>query len=175
MSLLNLFIRSPLVTTQPSDYDDFENTFNVINDEKIHKLYECQEGCSGCCGPKTTIALTNIRLIIRRQQPNGLFGTTEGGHIDTAIFLRDIELMREAKEKMCSSCGTLFLACITCTWPILLCGLLCGLCCGDTPKTLEVKGAFGSEYLTFNTSNMVNAATEISSMIMLLKENGENH
>jgi hypothetical protein len=152
-----VFIRSKRVTAQPDNNDDFENTFAVLKDETIYETYECQEGLSRCCGLKTTIALTNSRLIIRQQQPDGCFDSTKGAHIDTAIFLSDIELMRENKPETCGYCMTLPFA--------------SGECCGDKPKTIEIKGGFGTEYLTFKMSEATNAAAAISSMILPFKEN----
>jgi hypothetical protein len=144
----------------------------VLNNENIQKLYECQEGCSGCCGPKTIVALTNSRLIVRQQQSNACCGATKGAHSDRAIFLHDIAVMRESQQATTGVCMALFIGCMTCTWPCLLCMLCCRSCCGgDKPKILEFKGAFGSENVTFKHLDVLNAAFDISSMTLPLKGN----
>jgi hypothetical protein len=150
------------VIQQPR-YSSIDNTFNVLNGEQVIKMYECQEGCSSC-GPKTTIALTNARLIARRQEC-GCCGCN-GAHVDMAIFLRDIELMREARQESCSSCLVLLISILTCTWPCLLCCTCC-----NRGKQLEIKGSFGSEYLLFDTNNFAAAAIEIPAAVLPLKEN----
>jgi len=132
-------------------------------------MYECQTGCSGCCGPKTTIALTDSRVICRHKQPNSCFCCAEGAHIDTAIFLQDIELLRESADRRVRSCPTILLALLNCTWPCLLCSICCGSCCGDHPKTLQAKGGFGAEELIFNKNIFKTAANDISSMILPIK------
>jgi hypothetical protein len=161
----NLSYRSKPVRTQPGNTYQIKNTFDLLTGENIIKTYECQEGCSRCCGPKTTIALTNNRLITRIKKPNSCCGCIKGAHIDTTIFLRDIEVLSEAKHKTCGSYLVLCIACITCTWPFLL----CNLCCGDRLTTLQVKGGFGVEKLTFTASEIQNGANDISAMILPFK------
>jgi hypothetical protein len=151
---------------QPHNTYQFANTFTMLRGENVIRMYECQQGCSSCCGPKTTIVLTNNRVISRRKQAN-CGCCSEGSHIDKAIFLRDIEVISEAQETTYASCFILFFACITCTWPLLLCSCSC---CGDRPKTLEVKGGFGSELLTFKKSDIRVVANDMSMMILPFKE-----
>ena len=128
----------------------------MSGNEEILKLYECQEGCSKC-GPKTTTALTDTRLITRRQECS-CCGT--GAHMDTTIYLADIELMRESRGESCGSILRLVFALVTCTWPCLLCTHCC-----NQPKMLEVKGSFGSEMLAFDKKEANVAAIQLSSSI----------
>jgi hypothetical protein len=133
---------------QPGGTYHFENTFAPLSGENILKMYQCEEGCSRCCGPKAFVALTNTRVIVRHQEPNGCLGCSKGAHIDTAIYLPDIEVVKEAQRRRKNLCVALLTACITCTLPCFLIGLLhCGSCCGDLPKCIGVKGGFGSEIL----------------------------
>jgi hypothetical protein len=133
-------------------------------------MYECQEGCSRYCGPKTSIALTNTRIISRHQEPNKCCCCCcEAAHLDTTVFLTDIELMREAKQQTATDCGALLVVCLTGTCLCFLCALCCGSCCGDRPKPLEVKGGFNSEYFIFKTPDVPSAANEITSLILPFK------
>lgn len=165
--ILNKFHRSTTVTMQPVNTYHFKNTFGLLNGENIIKIYECREGCSKCCGPKTTIALTTNRIISRTKQSNRCFGCIKGAYVDTTIFLRDIEVISKAKTTWISWL-IIFIAIITCTWPFLLLFLRCS-CCGDRPKTLAVKGGFGSELLTFKQSDVPSAANDISAMVLPFK------
>ncbi|CAF1033202.1 unnamed protein product [Adineta steineri] len=154
------------VRSEPANTYHFENTFAPLSGERVIKVYECNEGCSSCCGPKTKIALTDRRIIARHQQPGKCCG--EGAHIDTSIFLRDIELIGEAGQGKQDSCLVLLVAILSCTWPCLLCGMCCS-CCGDRPKVLHVKGGFGGEALTFKNTELKTAANDLSAMILPFK------
>ncbi|CAF2105158.1 unnamed protein product [Rotaria magnacalcarata] len=159
------------VVSQPSGHN-FLNTFSVLPSEDVSKFYECKEGCSDCCGPQTTIALTNQRLIIRREQSTGCCSKS---HADSAIFLQDIQIMREAANT--GSCGSLALliACLTCTWPLLFCQLCCASCCGDRPKILQFAVGGGNENLTFKIQDVSMAAMDISQAILSAKGNVGRH
>ncbi|CAF1408676.1 unnamed protein product [Adineta steineri] len=160
------------VRSEPANTYHFENTFAPLGGERVLKIYECNEGCSRCCGPKTRIALTDRRIIARHQQPSICCCCGEGAHIDTSIFLRDIELISEASQRKHSCCSLLIFACLTCTWPCFLLGICCGLCCnccGDRPKVLEVRGGFGAESLTFKHTDAKAAANDLSAMILPFK------
>jgi hypothetical protein len=146
-----------------------DNTFAPLSGENILKMYECEEGCSRCCGPKSFIALTDNRVISRQEPLNCCCCCWKSAHVDTAIFLQDIEVIQEYKGETTDLCRALILACISCTLPCFLFGLCCGSCCGDTPKYISVKGGFGAETLTFNATEAVDAANEISAMVQPLK------
>ncbi|CAF0855124.1 unnamed protein product [Adineta steineri] len=160
--------KSGPVRTEPANTYHFENTFAPLSGEHVMKTYECNEGCSSCCGPKTRIALTDRRLIARHQQPNKCCCCVEGDHFDTSIFLRDIELLGEGGRGKQDSCLALLLACATCTWPCLLCGICCN-CCGDRPKSLIIRGGFGTEVFVFKNSEVKTAANDLSAMILPFK------
>ena len=134
------------------------------------RTYECEEGCSKCCGPKTFIALTSSRVIIRNQSANCCSCCCNSAHIDTAVYLRDIEVLEEAQAQTTTSCGTIIVAIMTCTWPCLLMAMCCGSCCGDQPKYINVRGGFGSVGLIFKIQDALQAVSEITSMIHPLKD-----
>ncbi len=146
-----------------------QSIFAPLNGENILNMYECEEGCSRCCGPKSFIALTDNRVISRHQQPNACCGCIKGAHLDKAIFLHDIEVLKEYQGETVGLCGALILSCISCTLPCFLINLCCGARCGDKPKYMSVKGGFGSETLTFKRTDAVGAANEISSLVQPLK------
>ncbi|CAF1205028.1 unnamed protein product [Rotaria sp. Silwood1] len=152
---------------------NFSNTFPPLSNEPIINIYDCQEGCSRCCGPRTTIALTKNRLIMRQTQPS--CGCCTGAHADTSIFLQDIQVLREAGPKQGGNGLALLIACITCTWPCLLLGTCCVSCCGDRPKILQVALASGNEGLTFNYLQVPAAAIEITQAIQKAKVKQDRH
>ncbi|CAF4511652.1 unnamed protein product [Rotaria socialis] len=156
---------------QPSG-QHFANTFSVVPSENVLKYYECKQGCSDCCGPRTTIALTNQRLVIRSEQSTGCCSKT---HADSAIFLEDIQIMREAANTGSCSYLALLIACVTCTWPLFLCGLCCGSCGGDQPKTLQFAVGGGNENVTFKIQDAPMAAIDISQAILAAKGNAARH
>ena len=138
-------------------------------------MYECEEGCSKCCGPKEFNALTSNRIISRYEEGNCCCYCFTSGRVDTAIYLRDIEILQEGKPKQQKGWWTLFLLIITCTWPLAiilllfsLCCACCG-CCGDQPKHIGVRGAFGEHTLTFKNNETIKAMNEISAMIQPYK------
>ncbi len=131
-------------------------------------MYECEEGCSKCCGPKSFTVLTNYRVLNRYQQPSGCCCCGGGAHHDTAVFLGDIEVMKEAQNTI-GLCSALLLSCFSCTLPCFLMGLCCGSWCGDVPKSIDLKGGFGSESFSFKMSEAIAAANEISSYVQPLK------
>jgi hypothetical protein len=140
-----------------------------LRGENILKQYECEEGCSKCCGPKSFIALTDTRVIAREQGPNRCICCCEGAHMDTAIYLRDIEVMKEHANKKVGLCSALLISCLSCTLPCFLMNLCCGARCGDRPKYIGVKGGFGTEVLTFKWPDAIEAANHISAMIQPFK------
>ncbi|CAF0855142.1 unnamed protein product [Adineta steineri] len=151
------------ITFAPVNTFHFENTFAPLSGERVIKIYECNEGCSSCCGPKTRIALTDRRIISRHQEPN--MCCAKGAHVDTSIFLRDIELIGEAGREKQNSCLIILVAILSCTWPCLC----CAMCCGDQPKVLHVKGGFGDEGLIFSRTEIITAANDLSAMILPFK------
>ncbi|CAF3363739.1 unnamed protein product [Rotaria socialis] len=156
---------------QPSG-EHFANTFSVVPSEDVLKYYECKQGCSDCCGPRTTIALTNQRLVIRSEQSTGCCCKT---HADSAIFLEDIQIMREAANATSGRCLPLLVACLTCTWPLFLCQLCCASCCGDRPKILQFAVGGGNENVTFKIQDARMAAIDISQAILAAKGNAARH
>ncbi|CAM4773276.1 unnamed protein product [Rotaria magnacalcarata] len=117
-----------IVSEQPRN-EGFENLFRMLNGETFLKQYRCHEG-QGICGRKTTITLTNARLITRRREPGKC--CCKGPHVDTAIFLRNIELLRitamAISSKSCRGdpCG----CCQSCLCGLCCCDKCCGQCCG---------------------------------------------
>ncbi len=167
-NVLNIFRRSRVRTVQPSDNYQFKNSFGPVNSENIIKIYECREGCSECCGPKTTIALTSNRLMSRKRQYKYCFGCIKGPHIDKTIFLRDIQGITKTRLKI--SWLTIFITCIIGAWPFLLLYLCFYPCCCNRLERLIIKGGFGSEILTFKKSEVSSAAIDISTMILPFKK-----
>ncbi|CAF3465076.1 unnamed protein product [Rotaria socialis] len=164
-------IKMPPNVVQPSG-QHFANTFSVVPSEDVLKYYECREGCSNCCGPQTTVALTNQRLVIRSEQSTGCCCKT---HADSAIFLEDIQIMREAANTTSCRCLPLLIACLTCTWPLFLCQLCCASCCGDRPKILQFAVGGGNENVTFKIQDAPMAAIDISQAILAAKGNAARH
>ncbi|CAF2042504.1 unnamed protein product [Rotaria magnacalcarata] len=101
----------------------------MLNSETFLKQYRCHEG-QGICGRKTTITLTNARLITRRREPGKC--CCKGPHVDTAIFLRNIELLRITAMAISSKscCGDPWGCCQSCLCGLCCCDKCCGQCCG---------------------------------------------
>ena len=150
--------RSQPKQTQPGTFH-FNNTFLPQAGENMQTVFECQEGCCDCCGRKTTVALTNARLISRIQEPCPCCCCCcQGRHYDKTIFLKDISILREVTGGTGPGCLVLLLSCLT---GQCLC-LLCASCCGDTPKSLGFEGGYGSDILTFSTKDYMNAVNAIT-------------
>ncbi|UJR17269.1 hypothetical protein I4U23_004164 [Adineta vaga] len=149
------------VTAQPIDMNNFGNTFSTLDTEHFIRMYQCNEGC---CGPKSLVIVNDKRIIVRREEAS-ICCCLGGAHIDSAIFMRDIQLLREYRGQSNESCFTTIVIIVTCTWPLLL----FSQCCGDQAKMLEIKGGFGSELLKFKAEEMKIAADELSSIILPLK------
>jgi hypothetical protein len=135
--------------------------FTLPNNENIVKTYECEKGPS-CCGEKIITALTNNRALVRHQYANCCCKPT---NVDTAIFLRDVEVVKDSQPPRPPGL-------IICLPIHLLCILLqgcCGACC-DRPRSINVRGGFGTETLTFKNSEVADAANDISSLIQSLKD-----
>ncbi|CAF1474880.1 unnamed protein product, partial [Adineta ricciae] len=152
------------VTIQPNDPNLFLNTFSTLNGENVIRSYQCSEGCSPICGPKSSVVFTDKRIIARHQEPDGCGCCSNISHVDTVIFMRDIEVMKETDQSTGTRLAALIMV-LTCTWPILL----CKVCCGDHPKVLEIKGAFGSEFIKFKREEFKHAADELSSIVLPMK------
>jgi hypothetical protein len=148
-------LRAKPVHQQPNI--NFHNSFGLTNDEQYLKLYECQEGCSSC-GPKTSTMLTNHRLITRFEQKVGCCSKT---HIDTSLFLSDIELMREGG----TSLGCIG-SCLACIRMVMSCQ-----CCCERPKPLTFGLGNSVEILNFNKNDALGAATEITTAVVAAKKN----
>ncbi|CAF1399643.1 unnamed protein product [Adineta ricciae] len=159
-----MIFKSP-VTVQPTEPNLPRNTFSILDGEHFIRLYQCNEGCSSCCGPKSNVIFTAKRIIVRHQDPAFCCCCCEGHHIDTAIFMRDIEVMKESTDTTMNSCMAVMVLILTCTWPLIL----CKGCCGDYAKIMEVKGAFGSELLKFKQEDFKYAADQLSSIILPMK------
>jgi hypothetical protein len=140
-----------------------------LSGENILQQYECEEGCSKCCGPTFSIALTDTRLIAREQAPNRCICCCPGPHIDTAIYLRDIEVLKESGQKGHGLCLALFISCISGSCLCFLLGLCCGSCCGDRTKVVSLRGGFGTEMLTFKLADAIQAVNQVSAMIQPFK------
>ncbi|CAF1310981.1 unnamed protein product [Adineta ricciae] len=159
------------VTIQPTARYHLKNTFDCVDGEEIIRVYECRQGCSGFCGPKTAVTLTKNRLITRDKEAGGC--CTKGAHVDTSIYLNDIGMIAEASDTKYTFGCAAFLAIITCMWPFLLLGYLLRTCCCCRSKLLEVSGAFGSKILTFkNKLDLKDAAMNISKAMMPYKAYG---
>lgn len=153
------------ITNQPYG-DSYTNSFGPVDVEALKKLYICQEGCSGCCGPKTTVTLTSKRLLSRRVEA----GCCAKRYFDTALFLEKVEVMRKDSAQGRCDCFALLFACLSCTWPCLLCTMCCCCCCGDQPRRLELAVAHGYESFIIKKVDMGTAAIDITRAIMAAKD-----
>ncbi|CAF1567776.1 unnamed protein product [Adineta ricciae] len=110
------------VTIQPTARYHLKNTFDCVDGEEIIRVYECRQGCSGFCGPKTAVRLTKNRLITRDKEAGGCFGCcTKGAHVDTSIYLNDIGMIAEASDtKYTFGCGTFLATWVSSTNMLLL-------------------------------------------------------
>lgn len=161
-----MICRATPVTVQPGSTFHFNNTFLPQPNEVIRTVYECQEGCSDCCGRRTTVALTNSRLISRVQDPCPCCCCcVQGPHHDKTIFLDEIGVLFEETRATSGSCVALLASCVTCT---CIC-FLCGGCCGDKPKSLGIKGGYGDEHVVFSTTQYAQAVNDLTAMIVQAK------
>ncbi|CAF4100465.1 unnamed protein product, partial [Rotaria sp. Silwood2] len=144
---------SRIHTVQPSTIA-IKNIFNVSGNERTFRVYEHRGGCSGC-GLRTTVALTDSRLIVREKDKGCC--CCGGLTVDTTAFLQDIDLLQTRRRPL--SIGHIINSVITCTIPCLLCDYFCG------PKLVEIRGAFGSHVIAFRTDEVAAAAVQITSSI----------
>ena len=149
--------------------------------ENVLRLYECEQGCSKCCVPKSNVAITNTRVITRTQGTKGglcpcCCCCCEGPHVDTAIYLRDIEVLTESKPPTmcCGNYELLYYSNKIRSYNEFVCFIIecncCTSCCGDIPKYIAVKGGFGLEHLTFKKPEAIAALNELSAIIQPFKE-----
>lgn len=112
--IIDILIITPgSIKAQPSTNYQIDNIFHLQANENLKTVYECQKGCLDCCGQKTTIALTNTRIISRVQKPCSLFCCcTKGSHLDKTIFFKDICVLSAQTGRQVSCCLTLFFTCI---------------------------------------------------------------
>lgn len=136
------------------------NSFNLLPSEKVYREWDYRDN-SCCCDESYHTTLTDIRLLTRYEEYVCCECCSEPSHTDSAIFLRDIDQMRECRgEQPTFLC--LFLIIISCTWP---CYLIRRIFCPKS-KALEIFGSFGSELLRVRREEMPVAQVDISTAII---------
>src|SRR4051794_15454976 len=102
------------ITRQPRD-QDIHNSFGLMGNENLLRIWTYQEGTCGCAGSYYT-TLTDTRLLLRAEDTGCCTCCGEPTHSDASIFLRDIAEMRESTDAQ--DCGS------------RLCAKCCGCCAG---------------------------------------------
>ncbi|CAF1124874.1 unnamed protein product [Adineta ricciae] len=108
--------------------------------------------------------LTDIRLLTRYQEYVCCAGCSEPSHTDSAIFLHDIDQMRECRGEQPTFFFLLWITLI-CAWP---CYAVRRVFC-PKPKCLEVFGSFGSEVIRIKKEDMPVAQVDISTAVINTK------
>lgn len=105
--------------------------------------------------------MTDIRLLTRYEEYICCESCSEPSRTDSAIFLRDIDQMRECRGEQ-PSCFFLVWITLICIWP---CYIVRRICC-PKPKCLEIFGSFGSEIMRIKREDMPVAQVDISTAII---------
>ena len=155
------------ITRQPSQvyYRSIKNTFNLLASEKIYREWSYTDNFCCCCADSYHTILTDIRLLNRHEEYFCCVDCSGPSHTDSAIFLSDIDQMRECRGEQPTFS---FLLCITltCAWP---CYVLRRIFC-PKPKCLEVFGVFGSDLVRLKQEDMCMAQVDLSTAITNSKQ-----
>ncbi|CAM4744539.1 unnamed protein product [Rotaria magnacalcarata] len=141
-------------------YRPFNNTFNLVASEKVLREWDYDDNL-GCCNSSYHTVLTDIRLLTRYQEYMCCDDASDSSHTDSAIFLRDIDQIRECRGEQPTFFFLLWMTLI-CAWP---CYILRRIFC-PKPKCLEVFGRFGSEIVRLRRDDMSAAQVDLSTAII---------
>ncbi|CAF1066238.1 unnamed protein product [Rotaria sordida] len=148
-------------TQQPQSYfRPINNSFNLLPSEKVYREWEYRDNL-GCCNNAYYTALTDIRLLTRYEEHMCCANCSEPSHTDSAIFLRDIDQMRESRGEQPTFFFLLWITLI-CAWP---CYVVRRIFC-PKPKCLEIFGSFGSEMVRIKREDMPVAQVDISTAVI---------
>ncbi|CAF2790068.1 unnamed protein product [Rotaria sp. Silwood2] len=150
-----------VTTHQPQlYYRQINNTFNLVANEKVYREWDYTDNLC-CCNSSYNTVLTDIRLLTRYKEYVGCADDSESSHTDSAIFLRDIDQIRECRGEQPTFFFLLWMT-LLCAWPCYLCRRI--FC--PKPKCLEVYGRFGSELVRLKREDMSAAQVDISTAII---------
>jgi len=166
---LIFFVRTVVpsrITTQPPYIYSrpINNSFSLLSSEKIYREWNYSDSLC-CCDDSYHTVLTDIRLLTRYQEYVCCGGCSEPSHTDSAIFLCDIDQMRECRGEQPTFFFLLWMTLI-CAWP---CYVIRRIFC-PKPKCLEVFGAFGSELVRLRKEDMLMAQVDLSTAITNSKQ-----
>ncbi|CAF4169591.1 unnamed protein product, partial [Adineta steineri] len=139
------------------------NSFALLPSEKVYREWEYKDNLC-CCNNGYYTVLTDIRLLTRYQEYMCCGGCSDPAHTDSAIFLHNIDQMRECRGEQPTFFFLLWMTLI-CAWP---CYVVRRIFC-PKPKCLEVFGSFGSEMIRFDKDDMPIAQVDISTAIINTK------
>ncbi|CAM4948762.1 unnamed protein product [Rotaria socialis] len=152
---------SRVQTVQPQSYfRPINNSFNLLPSEKVYREWEYHDNIC-CCNNAYYTALTDIRLLTRYQENLCSESCSEPSHTDSAIFLRDIDQMRECRGEQPTFFFLLWVT-LVCAWP---CYLTRRIFC-PKPKCLEIFGSFGSEIVRVKREDMLVAQVDVSTAVI---------
>jgi len=147
-------------------YRSINNTFDLLASENVYREWNYSDSsCCCCCDNSYHTVLTDIRLVTRYQEYVCCTCCSEPSHTDSAIFLRDIDQMRECRGEQPTFFFLLWIT-LTCAWP---CYVLRRVFC-PKPKCLEVFGKFGSELVRLKTEDMSMAQVDLSIAVINSKQ-----
>ncbi|CAF0897952.1 unnamed protein product [Rotaria sp. Silwood1] len=148
-------------TQQPQAYfRPINNSFNLLPSEKVYREWEYHDNLC-CCNNAYYTALTDIRLLTRYEENICSENCSEPSHTDSAIFLRDIDQMRECRGEQPTFFFLLWITLI-CAWP---CYVIRRVFC-PKPKSLEIFGSFGSEIVRVKREDMPVAQVDLSTAVI---------
>ncbi|CAF3046073.1 unnamed protein product [Rotaria sp. Silwood2] len=148
-------------TQQPQAYfRPINNSFNLLPSEKVYREWDYHDNMC-CCNNANYTALTDIRLLTRYEENICSENCSEPSHTDSAIFLRDIDQMRECRGEQPSFFFLLWIT-LVCAWP---CYVIRRVFC-PKPKCLEIFGSFGSEMVRIKREDMPVAQVDISTAVI---------
>lgn len=148
---------------QPQGQQGFRpvnNSFNLLPSEKVYREWDYHDSLCFCNNAYFT-TLTDIRLLTRYQEYVCCASCSEPSHTDSAIFLRDIDQMRECRGEQPTFFFLLWITLI-CAWP---CYVVRRIFC-PRPKCLEAFGSFGSEIIRIKKEDMPVAQVDISTAVI---------
>lgn len=154
-----------IINQQPKVYHrPIKNSFDLLASEKIYREWHYSDAVC-CCDDSYHTTLTDIRLLTRSEDNVCGMACSEPSQTDSAIFLCDIDQMRECRGEQPTFS---FLLCmtLTCAWP---CYVVRRIFC-PKPKCLEVFGVFGTELVRVKREDMPNAQADLSIAIANSKQ-----